>query len=122
MGSYFAIPPEVDIASLRLTSEPARMLARAAQDHGVYVTDASGASAFYIEDDNGAATKAFRSALIGSNYAGTDLKRIFKALRVVTSNSAATPNGGPLDDPRRGVTPSTVLPTTTVAPTTTAVP
>ncbi len=115
MGSYFAIPPEVDIASLKLTSEPARMLARAAQDHGVYVTDTSGASTFYLEDDNGAATKAFRSKLIGTNYAGTDLKRIFKALRVVTSNGEATPNGGPLDAPRRGVTPATVAPTTTAA-------
>jgi hypothetical protein len=110
MGSYFAIPPEVDLTRLGLKTPQALMLAQAAQDYGVYVTDASGASTFYLEDDGGAATKAFRSALIGPSYDGKDLKRIFKALKVVTSNGPETPNGGPLGVPRRGDAPLTTAP------------
>jgi hypothetical protein len=102
MGAYFAIPPAVNIDTLGLTTPQARMVAKAAQDYGVYVTDGSGATAFYVEDDAAAATDAFTSALIGPSWAADDVKRILKALRVVTSNGPTTPNGGPLTADRRG--------------------
>jgi hypothetical protein len=92
----------VNIDTLGLTTPQARMVAKAAQDYGVYVTDGSGATAFYVEDDAAAATDAFTSALIGPSWAADDVKRILKALRVVTSNGPTTPNGGPLTADRRG--------------------
>ena len=103
MGSYFAIPGNVDLSTLGLTTPQALMVAKAAQDYGLYVTDASGASVLYIEDDGKASTSAFRSKVVGPTSTGDDLRRIFRALRVVTSNSATTPNGGPLGSARRGV-------------------
>lgn len=102
MGSYFAIPANVDIQGLGLSTPQARMVAKAAQDYGVYVTDGSGASSFYVEDDGGTATQAFVDALIGPSFTAADVKLIFKALRVVTNNAPATPNGGALDARRRG--------------------
>lgn len=101
MGSYFAIPPGVTLASLGLASAQALMVAKAAQDYGVYVTDRAGATCFYMEDDGSAVGQSFFDALTGPSYTAADLKLIFKALRVVTNNSAATPNGGAVGAARR---------------------
>ncbi len=102
MGSYFAIPPSIDITTLGLNSAPGLMLAKAMQDYGAYVTDASGTTSLYVEDDGSTVTGVFASALKGSDYSSHDLKILYHALRVVASNGPSTPNGGPLDAPRRG--------------------
>jgi hypothetical protein len=96
MGAYFAIPPSVDITRLGL-SPSGLMVARALQDYGGYVTDrASGVAPLYVEPS---APAGFRNELLANS--ARDLATIQAQLRVVTSNSAATPNGGPLGAPRR---------------------
>ncbi|WFG44944.1 hypothetical protein [Pseudonocardia alni] len=102
MGSYFAIPGSVDVTALGITTVQGLMLARAAQQYGVYVTDASGAMAFYTEDDAGPATEFADSLLSANDYTGRDPRIVFNALRVVVNNTSVTPNGGPLGAPRLG--------------------
>lgn len=125
MGAYFAIPPTVDLTTLGLASASAMMMAKACQDYGVYVTDTSGTTNFYVEDDNKTATGAFLSNLFnGGAYSNADIKILLKALRVVTTNGPETPNGGVLGAARRGVVANTAATvkalTATVAANTTA--
>lgn len=102
MGSYFAIPATVNLAGLGLQTAQGLMLATAARDYGCYVTDSSGAASFYCEDDAGPA-QAFATALLGGVSASAhDARIVFNALRFVTGNVSATPNGGPIGAPRRG--------------------
>jgi hypothetical protein len=77
------------------------MVARAARDFGVYVTDFAGSQAFFCEDDNGPAY-AFAVALRGGTLSAHDPRIIFNALRVVSNNNSSNPNGGPLGAARRG--------------------
>ncbi|WP_224365345.1 hypothetical protein [Hyalangium versicolor] len=84
MGSYFAIPPSVDINAQGLTAE-GKMVAQALQDFGAYVTDATvGSVTFYVEPT---APATF------ANNVRKDAARLRSLLRRVTNNSAATPNG-----------------------------
>jgi hypothetical protein len=102
MGSYFAIPPTVNLAGLGLQTAEGLMLATAARNYGCYVTDSSGSAAFYCEDDAGPA-QAFASALLGGESASAhDARAVFNALRVASINDYAHPNGGLPGSPRRG--------------------
>lgn len=84
MGSYFAIPPSVDLNAQGLTAE-GKMVAQALQDFGAYVTDATwGAVTFYVEPT---APSTFAANL------RKDAPKLRSLLRRVTNNSAATPNG-----------------------------
>ena len=87
MGSYFAIPPGVDLTDLGLQSKAARVVARACQDYGVYVVDSGGASALFIQDDGKPATAAWHASLVGPDWTAADVNTIFKALRVITNNT-----------------------------------
>jgi hypothetical protein len=99
MGSYVAIPGHVDLATLGLSPQ-GLMLARAYQDYGAYVTDRSAEPILaYIEPS--VAGNAFSKGLLGAYWAATDLKKIRAVLRVVSNNSASTPNGAPLGSSRR---------------------
>lgn len=101
MGSYFAIPPWVDITRLGLRTPEGLMVARAAQDYGIYVTDTSGAMSFYCEDDDGPA-RAFAYALNDADrHTAHDPRVVLDALSVVTDNGPTTPNGGDLGAARR---------------------
>lgn len=102
MGSYFAIPPTVDLTTLGLQTTQGMMLAKAAQDYGCYVTDFSSAQAFYCEDDAGPAATWATAVLGGGAASAHDPRVVFNALRVVTGNGASTPNGAPLGASRRG--------------------
>ncbi len=75
MGTYLAIPGDVDLTGLGLSPQ-GLMLAKAAQDYGVYVTDTvtNTGCTFYVER---AAPTAFRSALLANNAA--DLKKVAEA-------------------------------------------
>ena len=109
MGSYFAIPPTVDVSALGLDTVAGRMVAQAMQDYGAYITDTSGTTTIYLEDADTAAEGDFASQLMGgSSYTLHDIKILFASLRVVTSNGPSTPNGGPLSAARRGVLPTSL--------------
>jgi hypothetical protein len=93
MGTYFAIPGDVDLTTLGLTPQ-GLMLARAFQDYGGYAMERTGGVAAYVE---AGATPDWRQAILDAG----DMGRIRAQWRVVTNNSASTPNGGATYDPRR---------------------
>jgi hypothetical protein len=85
MGSYAAIPPTVDLATLGL--RPASLVvARALQDYGAYVVDRSGSWTLYGEPTLTGDTRV-------SDIRG-DLAKIRSVMKVVTNNSATNVNGG----------------------------
>jgi hypothetical protein len=51
MGSLLALPPTVDIASMGLETEPAKIIARAFQDYGGYVVDNTGWSVYALSTE-----------------------------------------------------------------------
>ncbi|QDM55909.1 hypothetical protein SEA_TRAX_22 [Gordonia phage Trax] len=87
MGSFFAIPPSVDIGSLGLSSE-GFALAKCLQDYGAYVGDQSGSVAISAEGD---AAVNMRPALerMRTDWTAT----LFPLLRRVTN--VGTTAGGP---------------------------
>tara|TARA_B100001245_G_scaffold236497_1_gene227773 strand:- start:5825 stop:7720 length:1896 start_codon:yes stop_codon:yes gene_type:complete len=86
MGSFFAIPPSVDITTLGLTQE-GYALAEAMQNYGVYVGDSSESAAISVD---GEAAVVMRPAL---ERMRTDWSTIFAQLRRVTN--VGTTAGGP---------------------------
>lgn len=86
MGSFFAIPPSVDIATLGLSQE-GYALAEAMQNYGVYVGDQSGSAAISVD---GEAAVTMRPAL---ERMRTDWTAIFAQLRRVSN--VGTTAGGP---------------------------
>ncbi|QDH48257.1 minor tail protein [Gordonia phage Luker] len=86
MGSFFAIPPSVNISSLGLSQE-GYALAECLQNYGMYVGDASDSAAIYVD---GEAAVSMRSAL---ERMRTDWATIFPQLRMVTN--VGTTAGGP---------------------------
>jgi GDSL-like Lipase/Acylhydrolase family len=103
MGAYFAIPASVSLNTLGLSPQ-VLMVAKAMQDYGVYVTDTSGSTALYFEDDGSDVMSAFTGAVVGPPNWGNQFRSAFKLLRWVTNNTPETPNGGPLGATRRGTT------------------
>jgi hypothetical protein len=91
MGSYFAIPPEVDVAALGLSPEGV-MIARAAQDYGVYVADhTDGAVVFFAEPT---VPRSFIEAVLNApSWDAQDLAVIRAQLRRVTNSSETQVNG-----------------------------
>lgn len=90
MGSFFAIPPEVDISALGLSQE-GYALAECLQNYGMYVGDASGSAAISVD---GEAAVVMRPAL---ERMRADWSNLFPKLRRVTN--VGTTAGGP--GPRR---------------------
>ncbi|WP_155856226.1 hypothetical protein [Cellulomonas sp. URHD0024] len=84
MGTLFAIPGDVDITKLGLTSE-GLALAKALQNYGSYTVDRSGTAALYIEP-TADATKSLATK--------DAWKALYPYLRAVTNNSATTVGGG----------------------------
>lgn len=113
MGALFAIPASVDINSLGLSSDWAKMMGRALQNYGAYNTDTSTLMTFYVEPS---APTAFRTALLANSAA--DLAILVGQLRRVTNNAASTPGGGAIGSTRRkpDAYPLAALPTVTPYP------
>lgn len=110
MGQYFAIPWDVNVETLNLTNS-GKILARAFQRYGGYVTDTAQETFVmcFIEKRSGVfdendPTIAFRNQLkagTANNNVWTDLDVIRAELRRVSNNTKITPNGGALGSPRR---------------------
>ncbi|WP_156311793.1 hypothetical protein [Methylobacterium platani] len=86
MGALFAIPPQVDLDRLGLTTPEGRALARAFQDFGGYITDTAGRTVIlaYLEE-------GCTDAQIDRLQADKD--RILSVLAMVTNNDPAHPGG-----------------------------
>jgi hypothetical protein len=87
LGGLFAIPANVNLDSLGLTTPEGRMLARAFQEFGGYVSDTAGPSTNVIAYTETGMTQAQIDGLFA------DLDKIVPQLRYVTNNSAAAPGG-----------------------------
>jgi len=91
MGAYFAIPPGVDITKLGLTPE-GLMIARAAQDYGVYVVDHSDGSVTFFAEPT--VPKKFTDAVLNApDWDARDLAIIRAELRRVTNSNSTDVNG-----------------------------
>lgn len=109
MGEYFAIPASVNVENLNLTNS-GKVLARAFQRYGGYVTDTAQETFVmcFIEKRSGVfdsndPTIAFRNQLkagVNNTNVWSDLDVIRAELRRVTNNSKTTPNGGSLNSQR----------------------
>jgi hypothetical protein len=77
MGSRLAIPPSVDIDGLELRTDLGRMVARAAQDYGLYVGDRGGEGVSV-----GAQYEPNGGPLQYSDAQAADLQAIFHAVRL----------------------------------------
>ncbi len=117
MGALMAIPASISIASLGLESEPGPILAQVLQDYGGYVVDDTGWDVFAIETEwgpNGRFRDEFKKNwgcdFVLTTYQSTatawgrDIVKIYKALSIVTNNSASTIGGG--GTPRQALAPA----------------
>lgn len=100
MGAYFVIPATVTIATLGITTTAGLMVAKAAQDYGVYIVDATGKNGwneFYVDytPETASKTDAFSADL------AAEASKIVAQLRRVTTNDENNPNGGPIGATRR---------------------
>jgi hypothetical protein len=107
MGALMAIPEKVTIESLGLETQPAKMIAQALQDYGGYVVDDTVWDVFAIETEwgpNGRFRDEFKKnwgfdfvvsmSQATSTQWGRDIVKIYKALNIVTNNSATSIGGG----------------------------
>jgi hypothetical protein len=113
-GALLALPAWVDIASLRLETEPARQLAWTLQNYGAYIVDDTGAPGYDICIETGPAGSKEAEFRADWGFAFTqkagqntpwvrDFKRLIAELGVVDNNSQASIGGG--GDPRQPLAP-----------------
>ncbi|PID31252.1 hypothetical protein CR983_01980 [Candidatus Saccharibacteria bacterium] len=105
MGTYYCIPSSVNIDNLGLNSA-GLMVARAMQDYGVYVTDATSTVVVtYVEYFYGRSQSPAADTFV-SNLR-SNIGAITNELRKVNTNNQSMPNGAPLNstDRRRPMLP-----------------
>jgi len=86
MGALLAIPPEIEVDRLGLTSK-GKVLARALQEFGIYIVDRCGPGGLIILADLNAKDIHWKGS-------ARDFQIIKRHLRWVSNNSEATPGGG----------------------------
>jgi len=99
MGSLLAIPASVNVDSLGLETEPAKILARALQDYGAYTVDDTAWSVYAIATEFGPAGRVDTEFSTAWGFAinpstktvpwARDMDRLFGALNVVDNWDAA---------------------------------
>ncbi|KMO19988.1 carbohydrate-binding domain-containing protein [Methylobacterium platani] len=112
LGSLFAIPKDVDLTKIGITTSEGMALAKAYQNYGGYVTDTSGPNTMQL---------AYLEQGVSQSQADNlfkDMNAIRSHLELVTNNTAATPAGGG-DHTVTGTTTTTAPAPTTTAPATT---
>ena len=135
IGALLALKSDFDVISLQ--TEPARIIARAAQDYGIYAVDDTAWDVFALlveEGAQGSVTDQFRK-VYGYDIEGPalnctdmsdackwsqDMWTILKNLNVVDNNSATTIGGGPNSDTvnrRAPMAPPFIPPVPTATPT-----
>ncbi|TNC10233.1 hypothetical protein FF100_23400 [Methylobacterium terricola] len=86
MGALFAIPPQVDLDRLGLSTPEGRALARAFQEFGGYITDTAHRTLVIAYLEEGCTEAQI-------NHLQSDKDRILTVLTMVTNNAAANPGG-----------------------------
>ncbi|RUR85857.1 hypothetical protein ACF3DV_24085 [Chlorogloeopsis fritschii PCC 9212] len=106
MGSLLAIPPNVNMKSLGLTTKAGKKIFQAMQNYGAYVVDDSGFDYNYIciEHDAEQEYKAVTGYYFNDDKAlQADLTKIIGVLKVVDNNGPNSIGGG--GKPRRPLAP-----------------
>lgn len=104
MGALLALPAKMNLDSLGLETQPARILAEAFQNYGAYLVDDTGWNVYAIITEwspNGRFSEEFKKNW-GFSFAQSskntpwsrDMDRIFLNLHVVDNNSFVNPGGG----------------------------
>lgn len=116
MGSLLALPPDFDVEAL--ATEPARILARAARDYGIYVVDTAGFDSYALAIEwspDGRVLGEFQSTwsmpFVQQDLAhpwSTDVAAIVTHLAIVANNRPEAPGGG--GTPRVPLAPALVDP------------
>jgi hypothetical protein len=112
LGSLFAIPKDVDLTKIGITTAEGMALAKAYQNYGGYVTDTAGPNTLqlaYLE-------KGVSQTQVDNLF--KDMNAIRSHIELVTNNTASTPAGGG-DHTVTGTTATATPATTTTAPATT---
>ena len=111
MGSLLALPPDLTPEDLEIESETGRKIFQALQDYGAYVTDDSGWDSYDLCVERGVPEEVQSSlgyALNGRSGKFIDeMKRIIRALKIVSNNRSASIGGG--GTPRRPPAPELSL-------------
>jgi hypothetical protein len=104
MGALLALPANLNLASLGITSGPGMILAQALQDYGAYVSNDTKRPVFSIDTETGDASMInqfqsawgypFETAGVGGSPWANDVMTILNNLSVVDNNSAASIGGG----------------------------
>ncbi len=107
MGSLLAIDKSIDINALGLTTEPAKIIARALQNYGAYIVDDPNwdVVAFAVEHSpDGKVVTQFQTQYgysfespVGTAWS-TDIATIITNLKVVDNNTETNLGGGPTTD------------------------
>ena len=107
MGSLLAIDKNIDINALGLTTEPAKIIARALQNYGAYIVDDPywDVVAFGVEHSpDGRVVTEFQNQYgysfespVGTAWS-TDIATIVRNLKVVDNNTETNLGGGPTTD------------------------
>ncbi|WP_244936421.1 carbohydrate-binding domain-containing protein [Methylobacterium currus] len=119
LGSLFAIPKDVDLTKIGITTAEGMALAKAYQNYGGYVTDTAGPNTMQL---------AYLEQGVSQTQADNlfkDMGAIRSHLEMVTNNTAATPAGGgdhSVPSTPATTTPVVTAPVTTPAPTPVATP
>ncbi|MEJ7589642.1 MAG: hypothetical protein WKI04_18980, partial [Ferruginibacter sp.] len=107
VGALLALPPSIDMNTLRLETEPGKILAMAFQNYGTYLVDDAAWDVFAIVTEyspDGRVIDEFKKSWGYSMETnkdspwGRDLVRIISKLQVIDNNTAATIGGGPVHD------------------------
>jgi hypothetical protein len=103
MGSLLALPADLDLTTLGLETEPARILARAFQNYGAYIVDDTFWDVYALITEwgpDGRVADEFKSVW-GFDIRGddnpaweSDISKIFSQLNVIDNNTANTIGGG----------------------------
>lgn len=107
MGSLLAIDKTIDVNALGLTTEPAKIIARALQNYGAYIVDDPNwdVIAFGVEHSpDGKVVTEFQNQYgysfespVGTAWS-TDIATILQNLKVVDNNTETNLGGGPTTD------------------------
>lgn len=95
MGSFWAIPKTVNINSIGLTTAAGLVVAKACQDYGCYVSDATYGTAPSWYAEPSLAGHSFLDQLVNApNYNAVDLYTIRAQLRRCTNSTSTSVGGG----------------------------
>jgi hypothetical protein len=95
-GALLAIPPDIDLNSLGLETKAAKLICKALQDYGAYISDDAGWDAHYFPMEIGVMEEVAQKEGIslGSGKFFNDINKIVKKLKIVDNNTPASIGGG----------------------------